>query len=201
MKAKDVLKILNITRPTLCSYVKKGIIKATKVEGSYYQYDENSVLKLLGIEKQQNDKINIIYARTSNPPKNYAEDQAQRVLNYCTSNGIHIDKIIIDVKSGMNFERKGLIELLDLICDYKVNKIFIENKDRLVRFGFDLLKQICNKFNCEIIVVNDLSEKNFEQELTEDLLSIIHYFSMKSYSNRRKLNKIKKELLDDNSEN
>ena len=94
MKAKEVLNLLNITRPTLCSYVKKGIIKATKVEGSYYQYDKDSVLKLLGIKKQQNDKINVIYARTSNPPKSYVEEQAQRVLNYCRNLDNQIDNCI-----------------------------------------------------------------------------------------------------------
>lgn len=201
MKAKEVLQILQITRVTLCKYVKEGIIKATRVGNSNYQYDEESVMRLLGKDIIAPNKINVIYARTSNPPKRYAEEQAQRLLQYCTMQGVHIDKIFIDVKSGMNFQRKGFLELIDLITESKVSKIFIENKDRLVRFGFELLQELCKKSECEIVVVNDLSDKNFEQELTEDLISIIHYFTMKSYSNRRKLNKLKKELMNDNSEN
>ena len=201
MKAKEVLQILQITRVTLCKYVKEGIIKATRVGNSNYQYDEESVMRLLGKDIIAPNKINVIYVRTSNPPKRYAEEQAQRLLQYCTMQGVRIDKIFIDVKSGMNFQRKDFLELIDLIIESKVSKIFIENKDRLVRFDFELLQELCKKFECEIVVVNDLSDKNFEQELTEDLLSIIHYFSMKSYSNRRKLNKLKKELMNDNSEN
>ena len=126
-----------------------------------------------------------------------------QTVTYLSKNKQYIPmyKIFIDVKSGMNFQRKDFLELIDLIIESKVSKIFIENKDRLVRFGFELLQELCKKVECEIVVVNDLSDKNFEQELTEDLLSIIHYFSMKSYSNRRKLNKLKKELMNDNSEN
>ena len=78
--------------------------------------------------------------------------------------------------------------------------IVVENKDRLCRFGFDLFETFCSYFGTKIIIANDISEKTHEQELTEDLISIIHYFSMKSYSPRRKLNKIQKELEDANAE-
>jgi len=195
MKAKEVLKLLDIHRVTLSKYVKAGLIKTTRKGNGKYDYDEKSVYKFLGQEQKEAEKKNYIYARTSNPPRKYAEEQAQRVLNYCTSKGIHVDDIFIDVKSGMNFQRKELLNLIDLVFQNKVETIIIENKDRLVRFGFELLQEIFKKFDCDILVVNDLSEKNFEQELTEDLLAIIHYFSMKSYSNRRKLNKLKQELL------
>ena len=70
----------------------------------------------------------------------------------------------------------------------------VENKDRLVRFGFDLVKELFRQHGTEIIVVSDADNKTYEQELTEDLISIIRYYSMKSYSNRRKMNKIKKIL-------
>ena len=76
----------------------------------------------------------------------------------------------------------------------------VENKDRLCRFGFELLEKLCSFYGTKILVANNLTEKNFEEELTEDLLAIIHYFSMKSYSHRRKLNRLKQELENDNSE-
>ena len=65
----------------------------------------------------------------------------------------------------------------------------------MIRFNFDLLEDLFKYFGTKILVLNDtLDNKSYEQELTEDLVSIIHYFSMKSYSHRRKLNKIRKEL-------
>ena len=77
----------------------------------------------------------------------------------------------------------------NLICENKVKTVIIENKDRLVRFGFDLVKEICKLHGTEIIVMSDYPNKTYEQELTDDLISIIHYYSMKSYANRIKLNK------------
>lgn len=90
---------------------------------------------------------------------------------------------------------KGFQSLVDLIIQGKVDLLIVENKDRLTRFNFDTLEHIFKCFGTQILVLNDaLDNKSYEQELTEDLISIIHYFTMKSYSHRRKLNKIRKEL-------
>ena len=86
------------------------------------------------------------------------------------------------------------------VISNEIAMVVIENKDRLVRFGYEILEQIFKYFGCTILVLNDVLEnKTYEQELTDDLISIIHYFTMKSYSHRRKLNKIRKEL--ENNEN
>lgn len=112
-----------------------------------------------------------------------------------------LDKQFSDIKSGMSADRKGFQEIVRLIISGEVELLVIENKDRLIRFGYDLLESIFKYFGCKILILNDLLDnKSYEQELTEDLLSIIHYFSMKSYSHRRKLNKLRKDLLK-NSEN
>ena len=194
MRAKEVLNILQITRPTLTKYVKDGTIKTLSTHNGQYVYDDESVYAFIGLKRKKAKRLNIIYARTSNPPKKYTEEQANRILNYCTNKGITIDKQILDVKSGMNFDRDGLSELIRLIVKGQVELIIIENKDRLCRFGFELFEQFCKYYKTKILIVNDLSEKTYEQELTEDLISIIHYFSMKSYSHRRKLNKLQRQI-------
>lgn len=94
----------------------------------------------------------------------------------------------------MNFQRDGLNQLIEDIVKGNIELIVIENKDRLCRFGFDLFEQFCKFYKTKILVVNAISDKSYEQELTEDLISIIHYFSMKSYSHRRELNKLQKEI-------
>ena len=198
MKAKDVLKILNITRPTLTKYIKENKIKVDSVINGHYVYNDASVYSLIGLKKEKQNRLNVIYARVSNPPKKYLDEQLKRLINFCSEKGITVDKEYFDIKSGMNFERDQFKDLIQEIVKGNIELIVIENKDRLCRFGFDLFNEFCKYFKTKIIVVNDLSEKNFEQELTEDLISIIHYFSMKSYSHRRKLNKIKKELENDN---
>lgn len=94
----------------------------------------------------------------------------------------------------MNFDRDGLAELIRLVVKGDVETIVVENKNRLCRFGFELFEQFCKYFKTKVLVVNDLTEKSYEQELTEDLISIIHYFSMKSCSHRRKLNKLRRQI-------
>ena len=88
------------------------------------------------------------------------------------------------------------------MTNYEVKNVIIEHKDRLVRFGFELIKMLFDKYGTKIIVISDDEpNKTYEQELTDDLLSIIHYYSMKSYSHRRKLNNAAKALkTDDNTE-
>ena len=82
-----------------------------------------------------------------------------------------------------------------MVIEGKVDLIVIENKDRLCRFGFDMLQSIFRYFGTRIIVISeDVQNKSYEQELTEDLLAIIHHFSMKSYAHRRKLNKLRKSI-------
>ena len=95
----------------------------------------------------------------------------------------------------MASDRKDFQEVLRMIIQAEVELLVIENKDRLVRFGYEILESIFKYFGCKILVLNDILEnKSYEQELTEDLISIIHYFTMKNYSHRRKLNKLRKEL-------
>ena len=198
MKAKQVKEILHITQPTLSKYSKLGLIKYQKIAHNSYIYNAEDVYRLIGIRKEKHKRINVSYARTSNKPKaNELRDQSQRIYEFCLKQGISIDKQIEDIKSGMSFDRKGLSSLLQLVIEGKVEMVIVENKDRLARFGFELIVEMFKYFGTQIIVISEeVQNKTYEQELTEDLISIIHYFSMKSYSNRRKLNKIKKELED-----
>jgi len=103
--------------------------------------------------------------------------------------------IFSDIASGMNESRKGLNNLISEIISGTVNKVVISNRDRLTRFGYGYLKSLFDRFNCEIIEVNLTEDKTFEQELTNDLIAIIHHFSMKFYDKRKnKLKNFEKEI-------
>lgn len=195
MKIKEVKKLLNVTNRTINNYINQGKIRYTKINDKHYIYNDDDVYNLINLKFP--DKINVTYARVSlNKQKNDLISQNERLYNFSIASGYIITKQFSDIKSGMNFnDRKDFNTLINLIVDNKINNIIIENKDRLCRFGFDLFETFCKQFNTNIIVTSDVDNKSYEQELTEDLISIIHYFSMKSYSNRRKLNKIKEELL------
>ena len=99
----------------------------------------------------------------------------------------------------MSSDRPNFQKILQMVIQNKVELLVIENKDRLTRFGYDLLEQLFKYFGTKILVLNNVIEnKTYEQELTEDLISIIHYFTMKNYSHRRKLNKLRKEIEENN---
>ena len=197
MKAKDVKKILGITQFTLYRYLRDGKVKLkSKLSKTSYEYDDNSIYALIGQKKEKKDKKIISYARvsTQNQKKQLVE-QNQRIYDSCISRGLQLDQQFSDIKSGMTSDRKEFQEVLQMIIRGDVELLVIENKDRLVRFGYEILEQIFKYFGCKILVLNDILEnKTYEQELTEDLISIIHYFTMKNYSHRRKLNKLRKEL-------
>lgn len=196
MKAKGVMNILNITRVTLSSYVKNNKIKVYNLPNGRYFYDDDSVLALIGRKSKKTNKKIISYSRVStNSQKEQLKDQTVRIYESCISRSIVLDEQIEDIKSGMDSNRIGFQKICNEIISGNVQLLVIENKDRLVRFGFDILESIFKKFGTSILVLNEVLEnKSYEKELTEDLISIIHYFTMKSYSHRRKLNKLRREL-------
>lgn len=195
MNIKEVRQILKVTNRTICNYVRSGKIRFTKINERHYIYNDEDVYKMIG--KKTEIRINVTYARVSlNKQKKDLINQSERIYSYAISSGIPIARQYEDIKSGMNFnDRKQFNLLINEIIDKKIGTIVVENKDRLCRFGFDLFENFCKQFKTQIVVASEVESKTYEQELTDDLISIVHYFSMKSYSNRRKLNKIRLELL------
>lgn len=196
MRSKEVLARLGVSRVTLTKYVKEGVIKVTELGNGRYEYEDASVYAFLGRKYQQHDKVNLSYSRVSTPAqKDHLKDQTLRIYNSCVARGVMLDRQIEDIKSGMDCNRKGFQELIECVIKGQVGLVVIENKDRLTRFNFDTIELIFKYFGTQILVLNDsLDNRTYEQELTEDLISIIHYFTMKSYSHRQKLNRIRKEL-------
>ncbi len=196
LTAKEVRELFRISPATLYHWRKEGRIQYTALSPRKFVYSKDDIEKLLHIQKQY-DKMNVIYCRVSNTKQQKdLETQKQILINYCNSHGIIIDKIFSEIASGMNENRKEFNELMKLILDKKINKIFITYKDRFTRFGFEYFNNICKHFNVEIVVLeNQINEENFQKELTEDLIAIINNFSMKMHSNRRKqLKEVTKKL-------
>ncbi|UQS84947.1 IS607 family transposase [Apilactobacillus apisilvae] len=140
----------------------------------------------------------MIYARVSTAnQKDDLENQTDFLQTYCNAKGVIISEVITDIGSGLNYHRKKWNRLLDNVIAGNIENIYIAYPDRFIRFGFDWFEQFCNKFGTKIVVVNN-KKLSPEQELTEDLINIIHIFSCRSYG----LRKYRKGLQDDkNSKN
>ena len=196
MKANEVLKILGITRPTLTKYVKTGLIKVNVLPTGRYNYDDNSVFSFIGQKTKKRGESVISYARvlTQSQSKQLIE-QNQRIYESCISRGLDLEKQYSDIKSGMDSDRKEFQKVCQRVIKGDISLLVIENRDRLTRFGFDLLEQFFKYFGTKILVLNDeISNKSYEEELTEDLITVIDYFLMKSSFHRKELNKFRKEL-------
>ena len=193
--AKEAKNILKINATTLKSWKDKGILSYKKLSDKKILYDIDSVLNNSDIN---DNRLNVIYARVSNTKQhNDLLNQIELVKSYCITNGIKISKVYQDIASGMNENRKDFNILINDVISGKIKNIYISFKDRLTRFGFDYFKNLFQKYNVNINILDELEESNktFQDELTEDLISIIHHFSMKLYSNRRKkLKEIEKIL-------
>lgn len=187
----EIKKRFNITNQTLYNWRKQGKIKYKVISRKKFIYDLDS----LEYDENKNRKI-IAYCRVSNTKqKDDLLKQEEIIRSFCASNGIILDEIYSDIASGMNEDRKQFNKMLDEVIDGKIKKIYITFKDRFSRFGFSYFQKMLKKFDCEIIEINGTSETTFENELTADLISIIHHFSTKMYSNRRAiLKKISNEI-------
>lgn len=111
------------------------------------------------------------------------------------SNGFVVDEEYSDIASGMNESRAGFTKLVKECLEGKIDTIFVTYKDRLTRFGFGYIESILSSLGTKIVIINATKEEDFQQELTQDLVSIIHHFSMKMYSNRRKILKEVEEKI------
>ena len=194
MKSAKVLKILHITRQTLVQYVKRKEIRVVLLPNGTYDYNDDDVCRKAGLASE---RMNVVYARVSTAKqKADLENQVEVLVNFCNKNGVKVNKTYKDVASGMNFDRKQFKVLLNEILDFKVGKLYITYKDRLSRISFDMFKRLFSEFGCEVIVINDTDEKTDETEIFEEIISMLHCFSMRMYSRRRKrkLEIIKEDL-------
>ena len=140
-----------------------------------------------------------IYARVStSKQKRDLENQIELLKQFCFMNGYVISGIYSDIASGINFEKRNdFFKMIDEIIDNKVERVVITYKDRLSRVGFDLFYHLFKKYNCEIVIMSEAgSEKLDSQEIFEEIVSLLHCYSMKLYS-KRKIQKIKEVLFDD----
>ena len=186
VSAKEAKKFFDISGQTLKTWKDKGLINFKQYSSKKVLYDIDS---LNNNNSDIDDRQNVIYARVSySNQKQSLENQIELIKQYMISNGIKVDEIYSEIASGLNEDRKELNRLIRDIQSNKISKVYISFKDRLTRFGFNYFKNIFSNNNVEIIVLDDNEEtnKDYKTELVEDLISIIHHYSTKLYSNRRK---------------
>ena len=187
-------ELIGITPHTLRVWHKEGkLIPGVITKGGTRYYTEDQLKEYLGILPKKEEKI-IIYSGVSNHnQKDDLENQITFLKNYCNAKD-YITEEVKDIGSGLNYKRKNWNKLLDDVCDNKVSKMVIAHKDRFVRFGFEWFELLCSKHNCEIEIVHN-EKLSPQEEMVQDLISIIHVFSCRIYGLRKYKKVIKDEKL------
>lgn len=192
MKANEVMKTLQISRPTLLRWRKAGILNGRKLPSGHYDWDADSVYAVLNKGEQRGIYL---YARVSTYKQRAdLDNQIETLQHFALKQGYQVAGVFKDIASGISFEnRTQFFELLDLVIAGKVSAVIITYKDRLSRVGFDLFKHLFDKYQTQIIVMSELTDKKTDQqEIFEEIISLLRAFSMRMYAGRRK--KLKEAL-------
>lgn len=189
---------IGITPQTLRTWHKEGRLNPAFItNGGHRRYTHKQYLEFVGETSNQTTKLNVGYVRVSS--KKQSDDlvrQAQLMENYLISKGKPF-KIIQSVGSGINYKNPQLHELIHMVVNKEVDTVYILYKDRLVRFGFELLEFLFNEFGVSIEVVNQQFESE-QEELVTDLIQTLNLFSAKLSGKRKnEVQNFKKDLEDD----
>ena len=189
----EASKALGVSITTLRRWEAEGKLVAEHTAGGHRRYD---LAKLRPEWFHGMDTVNrrtIAYARvSSHDQKDDLERQKQVLELYCARQGWTFE-VIADLGSGMNYHKKGLKRLLDAMVEGRIGRLVITHKDRLLRFGAELVFAICEAKNVEVVILNQGEDTTFEEDLAKDVLEIITVFSARLYGSRSRKNQ---KLLD-----
>lgn len=202
-KPGQIAKMLNVTPKTISNYCDKRLLTAiVDPKTNMRSIPAESLLAFLqdkNMVSHDDERSDAIYARVST--KKQKDDLARQIDHLKIFAVDHNPKNLIvksDIASGLNDNRKELNQLINLVQNDKINRIFIMYKDRLTRFGFNYIEQICDFHNTEIIIVsNEENNKSLSEELADDIIAMINSFSGRLYGMRRKISKATNKIKGD----
>ena len=190
VKIGEAAEILGVSVQTLRKWEKSGeLLPSRKSKSGTRYYD---ISKLLNVRTEEVPTVG--YARVSSHDQKEDLERQQELLEaYCSAKGWQVE-IIKDLGSGMNYRKKGLKKLLDMILKKDVKRLVLTHKDRLLRFGSELVFTLCEVQGIEIVIIHKGEQPRFEEELAQDVLEIITVFSARLYGSRSSKHK---KLLED----
>jgi putative resolvase len=165
-----------------------------RTEGGHRRFNVARLRELLGFKtrsKNEDAKSTVAYARvSSHDQKEDLTRQEQRLIKYCKMQKYKKVELISDLGSGLNYKKRGLLKLIKLILTGQVDKIVLTHKDRLLRFGSEIIFSICRYFGIEVEVIEEVKAKSDEESLAMDVLEIITVFAARLYGKRAHQKKI-----------
>ena len=196
-KVGEFSEKVGVSISTLQRWDRTDVLKSRRTPTNQRYYTDEDLNKVLNLETESKRK-NVGYCRVSTQEqKQNLENQKEFVSVYSLSQGVILDEIYTDIDSGLNYKRQNWNKLLKQVEANEIDKIYVTYKDRFVRFGYEWFEDFCTSHGTEIIVLNQ-KQTSPEEELTEDLLSILHVFSERNNNFKKYKTKINKELKEIN---
>lgn len=199
---RETGKVLGVSTSTLRRWEREGrLIPDERTEGNQRRYLLSSIRP--NLRKDGGQRKTIAYARVSSADQKKDLERQKQILElFCASNGWTFE-LVSDLGSGMNYYKKGLKKLLEEIISGDIERLVITHKDRLLRFGAELVFSICEAKDVEVIIINKGEQATFEEDLAKDVLEIITVFSARlygsrSHKNKKIINNMKKAVEDAN---
>jgi transposon, resolvase len=179
-------KEIGVSISTLRTWDKTGYLKPAKVlDNGYRYYSDEQIDKYLNVDSDIDDRKIVLYARVSTKKQiDDLDKQIENLKTYAYTKGYSFE-LITDIGSGLNYKKEGLKKLIRMICNKEIKKLVILYKDRLARFGFELIEEVCRINDVEIEIIDNTTVSK-EQELTDDLVQIITVFANRLYGSRSK---------------
>jgi putative resolvase len=191
-------KQVEVSVKTLQGWDREGRLIAKRTVTGRRYYDEADLAIALNLPQRPGARRTIAYCRVSSPAQRPdLHNQRAALERYTQDKQITVDEWIMEIGGGLNFQRKRFLTLFDAILAGEVERVVIAHQDRLVRFGFALLKHVCETHQTELVVM-DTETLSPEQELIQDLMSIVHCFSSRLYGLRNYRKALEKALKDEN---
>lgn len=180
----EAAKIKGVSASTLRRWEAEGKLIPERTANGHRRYD---LAQLLGIKSE--NAITIAYARVSSHDQKVDLETQKQVLElFCAQHGWQY-QIIEDLGTGLNYSKRGLQRLIRMITDNQVERLVLTHKDRLLRFGAELIFSLCEHFGTEVVIINCTEDASYEEDLAKDVLEIITVFSARLYGSRSHKNK------------
>jgi len=175
--------ILGVSVVTLRRWDRSGKLKPVfRTFGNHRRYNLSEITKIYNKDSIIKKVVGYLRVSTFDQKKDL-KVQSEVISNYI-KNKYNDFEIIEDLGSGLNYNKRGLRKLIKMICDQRISVLVLTHKDRLLRFGSEIIINLCERFNVKVEIINSTEEETFEQALCNDVLSIITVFSAKLHGKR-----------------
>lgn len=194
--ARQFANLIGVSVSTLQRWDRQGRLKPQRTPSNRRLYTGEH-LALVGRPARPNARITAVYARVSSQAQRADLDNQVRVLEqFCAANGWAVEEWVKEVGGGLDFGRKHFLRILDAVVFGRIQRLVVAHRDRLCRFGFEMIEHLCHTHGCDLVVVNQESLSP-EQEMVEDMLSIADGFAARLHGLGNYRKSLRQALADD----